>query len=85
MESWCVIHAFGADVRCCPGGPRGCCGSCCDASFDKDDLDERMKKKEQAKDAANPEPVTSQPGPSDAMSPIAANSNESKPAKPEDV
>lgn len=59
---------FGADVQCC-GGPRGCCGSCCDSSFDEDDFDERMKK-EQAKNGPNAQPVDSQPGPSHDMSTV---------------
>jgi hypothetical protein len=59
---------YGADVRCC-GGPRGCCGSCCDSSFDEDDFEERLKK-EQAKNGANAEPVDSQPVPSHGMSTV---------------
>lgn len=69
-ERNCCLHTdpFGADVRCC-GGPRGCCGSCFDSSFDEDDFDERLKK-EQAKNGANAEPVDSQPVPSHGMSTV---------------
>ncbi|KAF8556603.1 hypothetical protein OG21DRAFT_1506355 [Imleria badia] len=66
LESWCILHPFGADVRCC-GGPRGYCGSCCDSSFNEDDFEERLKK-EQAKNGTNAEPVDSQPAPSQGMS-----------------
>ncbi|KAG8216042.1 hypothetical protein J3R82DRAFT_8039 [Butyriboletus roseoflavus] len=65
LANWCIIHPFGADVRC-GGGPRGCCGSCCDSSFNEDNFDERMKK-EQARNGANAEPVGSQPVPSHVM------------------
>ena len=66
-KNYCLerVDAFGADVRC--GGPRGCCGSCCDSSFNEDDFEERLKK-EQAKNGANAEPVDSQPAPSHGMS-----------------
>jgi len=64
LQSWCNIHAFGAD--CC-GGPQGCCGSCFDSSFNDDDFDERAKNA-QANNGADAEPVDSQPAPSQDMS-----------------
>ncbi|KAF8128705.1 hypothetical protein EV363DRAFT_1221404 [Boletus edulis] len=65
LEAWCILHPFGA--RCCGSGPRGCCGSCCDNSFNEDNFDEQLKKA-QAKNSANTEPVDSQPTPSQGMS-----------------
>ncbi|KAN0094703.1 hypothetical protein V8E55_002990 [Tylopilus felleus] len=78
LEPWCILHPFGADARCCCcGGPRGCCGSCFDSSFDRDDFDEQLKK-EQAKKGADTKPVDSQPAPSQGMS---ATTSDPKPTK----
>ncbi|TFL03867.1 hypothetical protein BDV98DRAFT_563197 [Pterulicium gracile] len=38
---WCNQNAFGS--RGC-GGNRGCCGSCCDESFDEDVFDRELRK-----------------------------------------
>ncbi|KAF8842828.1 hypothetical protein BDN67DRAFT_965251, partial [Paxillus ammoniavirescens] len=67
LQTWCNLHAFGANVRCC-GGQQGCCGCCCDSSFNEDDFDERMKKERARKERDNNEPVDSQPAPTQGMS-----------------
>ncbi|KAG6380167.1 hypothetical protein JVT61DRAFT_8256 [Boletus reticuloceps] len=66
QRNFCPQHTDPFGARCC-GGPRGCCGSCCDNSFNEDDFDEHLKKV-QAKNGANTEPVESQPTPSQGMS-----------------
>ncbi|KIJ63649.1 hypothetical protein HYDPIDRAFT_113148 [Hydnomerulius pinastri MD-312] len=67
LQTWCNLHAFGADTKCC-GGPRGCCHSCFSSSFDEDDFDERMKQDQARKQGDVDKPVDSQPAPSQGMS-----------------
>ncbi|KAH7882950.1 hypothetical protein F5I97DRAFT_153857 [Phlebopus sp. FC_14] len=66
LEAWCNLHAFGADIKCC-GGQRGCCGRCCDSSFDKDDFDERIKKHQERQRENHDIPVAAQPLPTPKM------------------
>ncbi|KAI6145308.1 hypothetical protein BKA82DRAFT_994818 [Pisolithus tinctorius] len=63
LQTWCNLHAFGAD--CC-GGQRGCCGNLCASCFDHDDFDERLKRDQERRQGD--QPVSAQPSPAQEMS-----------------
>jgi len=43
LNPWCNTHAFGANGCCNSNSTAGCCGSCCNKSFDEDRFDEQME------------------------------------------
>ncbi|KAL4076898.1 hypothetical protein V8B97DRAFT_1867001 [Scleroderma yunnanense] len=61
LQTWCNLHAFGADGCSCCGGQRGCCGDRCASCFDHDDFDERLREDQEQKRANNDKPVSAQP------------------------
>ncbi|KAG6331077.1 hypothetical protein ID866_8014 [Astraeus odoratus] len=67
LQTWCNLHAFGADCCRC-GGPRGFCGDRCASCFDHDDFDERLREDQVRKQKAENEAVTAQPPPAKEMS-----------------
>ncbi|KAH7928330.1 hypothetical protein BV22DRAFT_1030820 [Leucogyrophana mollusca] len=67
LTTWCNLNAFGANVNCC--SQRGCCGCCCQSSFDDDNFDEQMKREMERTQQDRPvKPVDTQPVPSQNMS-----------------
>ncbi|KAJ7130228.1 hypothetical protein C8R44DRAFT_731783 [Mycena epipterygia] len=74
LESWCDLNAYGGR-----GGRHitGCCGSCCNRSFNEDSMDRWDKDKAQLRE----KPADSQPEPSPPMSiPAPPSSTEPSPA-----
>ncbi|KIM62924.1 hypothetical protein SCLCIDRAFT_783122 [Scleroderma citrinum Foug A] len=59
LQTWCNLHAFGADGPSCCGGQRGCCGDRCASCFDHDDFDERLRKDQERKQ--DDKPISTQP------------------------
>jgi len=47
LGAWCNIKSYGAgsSTGTCCGGPRGCCGSCLQGSFDEDDFEQAEEKR----------------------------------------
>jgi len=78
LESWCNLKAFGgtSNGSCC-GGPRGCCGSCFEKSFEEDAFQaaerKAQAKEEKARLAAGQDgpagAVDTQPTPAEKMVP----------------
>ncbi|EDR10278.1 uncharacterized protein LACBIDRAFT_317006 [Laccaria bicolor S238N-H82] len=45
LATWCNTQTFGAGgCPCCRNHVNGCCGSCCNDSFDEDAFDKKVRK-----------------------------------------
>ncbi|SJL10515.1 uncharacterized protein ARMOST_13901 [Armillaria ostoyae] len=59
LSNWCMLNSYGSDSGT---STSGCCGSCCDKSFNEDSFDEQVRSDlEATRDPNAPRPEQMQP------------------------
>jgi len=75
LETYCETKRFGAGGCCSSDAPgsAGCCGACCDKSFNEDVFDKQIKDSLARTRAADPPAVSRQPAPTECMEQLGKN------------